>query len=283
MILLSLDRLRLHFRAVDSVRFPPALAGNTLRGAFGTILLRQAGPEEHQRVFAPRSLTGPSGLRDRPRPFVLRASHLDGRTIEPGAKFSFEVHLFDPSLGQVFETVFQELAREGVGKGRGRAELISGEKEHIELPASLQIPENVTHIAVRFVTPTELKGRRGLVDRPEFPELFSRLRDRVSALNTLYGVEKFETNFCRHFRELGERAALIRMTDCNVERVTLVRRSTRTGQKHPLGGFTGEARYEGELTEFLPYLQAGEWTGVGRQTTWGKGTIEVSVPPPPLY
>jgi len=43
------------------------------------------------------------------------------------------------------------------------------------------------------------------------------------------------------------------------------------GQRHPLGGFVGEAEYEGELAEFLPYLRLGKWVGVGRQTVWGRG------------
>ena len=33
--------------------------------------------------------------------------------------------------------------------------------------------------------------------------------------------------------------------------------------------------YEGELGEFVPFLRAAEWTGVGRQTSWGKGAITV--------
>jgi CRISPR/Cas system endoribonuclease Cas6 (RAMP superfamily) len=33
--------------------------------------------------------------------------------------------------------------------------------------------------------------------------------------------------------------------------------------------------YAGELTEFLPWLRAGEYSGVGRQTSWGKGEIRV--------
>ena len=40
-----------------------------------------------------------------------------------------------------------------------------------------------------------------------------------------------------------------------------------------LGGFVGEAEYEGDLTEFVPYLRAAHWTGVGRQTAWGKGAL----------
>jgi hypothetical protein len=54
------------------------------------------------------------------------------------------------------------------------------------------------------------------------------------------------------------------------------RRSGRTGQIHPLGGFVGEAEYEGDLTEFVPYLRAAHWTGVGRQTAWGKGALLIT-------
>ena len=51
--------------------------------------------------------------------------------------------------------------------------------------------------------------------------------------------------------------------------------SQRTGETHGLGGFAGVAKYEGNLTEFLPWLQAAQWTGVGRLTPWGNGYIQV--------
>ena len=60
-----------------------------------------------------------------------------------------------------------------------------------------------------------------------------------------------------------------------IERVEVARRSSRTGQVHPIGGFVGEAEYVGELGEFVPYLKAGKWVGVGRQTVWGKGEISI--------
>jgi CRISPR-associated endoribonuclease Cas6 len=67
------------------------------------------------------------------------------------------------------------------------------------------------------------------------------------------------------------------MTRCEIQHVAVERRSSRTGQTHPIGGFTGFAEYEGELSEFVPYLQAAKWTGVGRQTVWGKGELEIEV------
>jgi CRISPR/Cas system endoribonuclease Cas6 (RAMP superfamily) len=57
------------------------------------------------------------------------------------------------------------------------------------------------------------------------------------------------------------------------------RRSSRTGQTHSLSGFVGTATYEGPFGIFLPLLEIGRWTGVGRQTVWGKGEIQVARPP----
>ena len=74
---------------------------------------------------------------------------------------------------------------------------------------------------------------------------------------------------------MGERAAAVRMVRCEVQRTEVERLSSRTGQRHSLGGFVGEAEYEGELGEFVGYLRLGKWVGVGRQTVWGKGEVEV--------
>jgi hypothetical protein len=129
----------------------------------------------------------------------------------------------------------------------------------------------VESVTIRFETPTELKSAGGLAERPEFPILFGRLRDRISTLRALYGAGALDIDF----KGLGERAALVelRRSDLAWERVK--RKSGRTGQVHPIGGFTGEAEYAGPLAEFLPWLRAARWVGVGRQTVWGKGDIRV--------
>jgi hypothetical protein len=127
----------------------------------------------------------------------------------------------------------------------------------------------VNYTVVRFVTPTELKGAGQVAERPEFAILFARLRDRISALRALYGAGPLQIAF----REMGERAATVRLRRLEIEWEKVERRSGRTGQTHPIGGFTGEAEYEGDMAEFLPWLRAGRWSGVGRQTVWGKGDI----------
>jgi hypothetical protein len=131
---------------------------------------------------------------------------------------------------------------------------------------SLCAPDRqIDRLRVRFLTPTELKG----TERPEFGVLLARIRDRISTLRELYG----EGPLAIDFKALGERASLVSMTRCELAQVAVERVSRGTGQRHSLGGVTGLAEYEGELAEFLPYLEIARWTGVGRQTVWGKGEI----------
>lgn len=296
-------RLRFHLKAVDPLWFPADGAANTVRGAFGHALRQvtcRCGPDRHTkdcvyaRIFEPRGMArqGPSGFAEWPRPFVLRTRPLDGQVFFPRKPFSFDVHLFDlrnPELPS-FVKAFALIARQGMGPLRRRAKLTSVEQldadgrvlgqvwdgkkcANLFEPASVPLTGNgaAPSLSIRFLTPTELKCDGGLAARPDFPVLFARVRDRISILRTLYGPGPLEIDF----RALGERAASIEMPRCQVEATHVRRRSSRTGQVHPLGGFTGEAEYRGRLGEFLPYLQAARWTGVGRQTVWGKGEIAI--------
>jgi CRISPR-associated endoribonuclease Cas6 len=235
-------------------------------------------------MFEPTAIAGgPSGLSDWPRPFVFRATHLDGCTIPAGASFYFDLNLFDmsrPAIAHLVEA-FAELGREGLGPGRGRAELVDVAHRGQALqdnPEPLVLPldpqgERVGRVLVRFLTPTELKSGQQNAVRPEFGILLSRIRDRLSTLRELYDDGPLAIDF----RGFAERAARVRMTRCDLAQVEVARRSSRTAQVHSIGGFVGEAEYEGDLAEFIPYLHVARWTGVGRQTVWGKGEIQVQI------
>lgn len=262
---LELYPLRVSFVAREAIEFPRGKAGNTLRGALGTVLR----PVEYARRRRP------SGLSDPPPPFVLRASHLDGQRIHAGEEFYFDLNLFDLSALAMVVHAFRGLTT--LGAHRGRVELsrvassVDGGEQLSPVSLDLESTREVNQLRVRFVTPTELKSEQQIVSRPEFGVLAARIRDRISTLRELYGPGPLEIDF----RGFGERAAEVRMTRCEMEHIEVERRSSRTCQKHSIGGFVGKAEYEGDLTEFAPYLRAAEWTGVGRQTVWGKGQIAV--------
>ena len=302
--------LRFAFVAQEPINFPAGRSSNILRGAFGVLFRRLVcrpeciGPRfcpaaadcPYARLFEPSALgPGPSGLKNRPRPFVFRASHLDGCTLRPGESFHFDLNLFDlhyPAAPH-FIRAFSQLAQEGLGARRRRVSLVSVTKRRLngqparELMAEVDAGESlvmepeaisllpqeadVARVTVRFVTPTELKSGHMREERPEFAILAARIRDRISMLSTFYGDGPLEIDF----RAFGDRAAAVRLTRCDLTHVAVERRSSRTGQVHPLGGFVGEAEYEGPLTEFIPFLRVAAFTGVGRQTVWGKGQIEL--------
>jgi hypothetical protein len=256
--------LRFHFIAAAPIQFPDRMAANLVRGSLGKTWMRIA-PDAYARWFSPESTTGPSGLRDSPRPFVFRASHLDGANLAAGQPFHFGINLFETRehIYDLFARAFEERF--------GPMETIEG-TELLRLPIA-PATEAVPRVRVRFVTATELKAAGHTGTRPEFGPLFARIRDRVSTLRALYGSGPLNIDF----RMAAERANCVRMTRCEIERVDaaepITRLSRRTGQRHSLGGFTGEAEYEGDLAEFIPYLEIARWTGVGRQTVWGKGEI----------
>jgi hypothetical protein len=276
-------RFRFRFRAVGGVCFPAGRTGNLVRGAFGAALRATAPPEWYRRLFEPgkRIAASPSGLADWPRPFVFRTAHLQGTAVPPGGAFSFDMHVFDLSAPVLpcLREALAHMGAEGIGPGRGRAALeavevldLSGTPGEGPCRLGLNPGPPARRVSLRFVTPTELKASGEPAGRPRFPVLFARLRDRISTLRALYGAGPLEIDF----RGLGERAEHIRLCREDLSYERRERRSGRTGQVHPLGGFTGSAEYERELGDFLPWLRAARWVGVGRQTVWGNGEVWVT-------
>jgi hypothetical protein len=274
---LQVRPLRFEFQARDAISFPRGKAANIFRGAFGDIFRRVAENSAYAKMFEPRALpaeSSPSGFKDRPRPFVLRAAPLDGRRFEPGEHFTLEVNVFDPEVPALdyFTRSFEQLREEGLGPGRPRVDLIAAHELRGVTADLTPRSESVSKITVAFLTPTELKSDGVTLRDAPFDVLFRRTRDRVSGLASLYQNASDTVDF----RGLGERASSVRTTAAQFDQHDYERRSSRTGQTHSLGGFTGQAEYEGDLTEFLPWLEAAWWTGVGRLTVWGNGLIRTT-------
>src|SRR5205807_9669548 len=106
----ELFAFRLSFRALESLYFPPGKAGNVIRGALGCtfskFVCQPACPGArtcdrrftcaYARLFEPTARTeGPSGFADWPRPFVIQAAHLVGRSIAPRESFHFDFFVFE--------------------------------------------------------------------------------------------------------------------------------------------------------------------------------------------
>jgi len=215
-------------------------SANGYRGQLGNLLYHRDRPL-YDEFFSPSADTGPSGLHDRPRPFVLR----------PRAIHVFSLPLV-PRL----------------------AALLGATPQSITWPLD---PLPARRLRIEFLTPTELKHAGETLRTPHFPALAARARDRVLSLLSFY---QNEPTSHIDFAALTAQAETVTETAREIH-VTPgeTRRSARNRNVHSLGGFTGWAEYAGPLDAIAPYLVAAQWTGVGRQTVWGKGEIRVTVLP----
>lgn len=271
------------------MRLPALLSANLFRGALGSLLresvchprcndVRECPRRAdcpYAQIFRPSSPENPGGFIDAPRPFILRTRHLDGKFLSAGDDFHVDIHLFTEAHQIVdhFRAILAQFETVGFGPSRSRAILKSVEQQptpHLPLGA---VQPGIASLQVQFLTPTELKYRASVVREPHFSALWNNACDRLSVLSALYGQRLLLLDF----RKLREAAQHVRLVHHELNHLTKFRRSTRTGQLHPLGGFIGTAHYEGTLSPFLPYLHAAQWTGVGRHTVWGKGEIAVSL------
>ena len=268
----------MNFRVKQPVWFAPWKAGNFFRGRLGIGARRICCPQScpgpascpdaagchYARLFEPQpAISGPSGFTNPPRPFVLRAEALNERSFQPGDHFSLRLHLFGAmEAANLIEASFGTIEQ---------LELLSVDTTNVDIPLT---PSPCSSLQITFLTPMEIKWKDGVIRRPEFPALICRLRDRIASIAALHGSGPLNWDF----KQIAECAESIRMTHCDVREVDAGRRSSRTGQTHGLGGFIGQASYEGALDQFLPMLQVAEWIGIGRHTSWGNGAIRLSTP-----
>ena len=292
--------LEFDYLARDPVHLAEGKATNIVRGALGLALRRQAcaadctdsrscphrKPCLYQQLF--EGETGgkrPSGYQEPPRPFVLRSPDWLERTVAPGEHLVTSLHLFDrrPEIVQALLTAYGQLGETGLGPGRGRLSLSEIRQPEGVLWKSGPMPAPTvmtldlspdagapTRVKAQFVTPTEIKVRGELASDAAFVNVFARIHERLRFLLTHY---------CGCDAATGadgtlDAARKIVTVHEDLRSLGVTRYSTRTGQTHPLAGFVGEAVYEGDFTLLWQWLKASEWTGVGRQTVWGKGAVE---------
>jgi hypothetical protein len=267
-------------------------------------------PCPYKAIFEPSPPPGAESLsknQDIPRPFVFRAPLNTQTRFEPGCPFVFELVLIGSALDFLpyFVLSFRELAAKGLGLNRARC--ILDRVEQVNAPSDRPGPQDrpteviytsedqlfraakiataddwinrlqnassgeddgaTQRLTIRFLTPTLLRADGQVIHRPEFHHVFKRLRDRINALSTFFGGGPLNADFA----ELGRRAEKVRTISTDVRWSERSRTSSKTGQRHELSGFVGEATYQGQLTEFLPWLILGEFVHVGKHTAWGMG------------
>jgi hypothetical protein len=269
--------------------------------------LRSACP--FPRVFAPFIPEGRPEilrLRDPPRPFVLTDPQPDAATLAPGGPIALGLTVVGTAVVDLpyFVVALRRLGDEGLGRTRVRfrveavrcldADAMPGASVYAvgaDVVRPSRAPLRARDLArpgdgaarrvrVRFITPTDVRGAAAPEAEatpgagPSFGVLVRRARDRAGALATFFGDGPLGADP----RALAAQADGVRTASSELGRVDLARRSSRTGQRHALGGIVGAAVYEGEgVAAAMPWLRLAEVIGVGKHATFGQGRIAVEV------
>ena len=255
----------------------------------------------YSTIFSPvkQSGTGPKRQQTPPRGFVIKPPLSRKTRYEPGEVIVFDF-LLAGRLSNCLAYVivpFKELGQWGIGMGRGKFSLaaidaitadvtaapVFREAEGVVRNASLMINANDLvrlyplpangRVTLSFLTPTHIrfnptgkKGKSRPVRDPEFFHIACRLRDRISALCREYGSEPLEMDF----KGFGERAKEIKTVESNLRWVE-ENRVSRTRHRHDLSGFVGDITFEGDFSEFWPFLVLGQFVHVGDNAVFGRG------------
>ena len=291
---------------VKSLTVLPPYKGGIFRGAFGATFRRIVCP--HQRgncktcllrekclyvaLFepsAPADFPDAAKYSHAPPPYVLNPPLTNRQAFHPGDGLDFELVLVGPALDAMpyFVYTFTEMGRQGIGRERGRYELVSVEliraRETIPIydgktqtlqafpPDStprLQAKDDKTRaVTLEFLTPLRIKEKGKLVTHIDFPLFFDRLVQRLHLLTAFYGTP-FNT---QDFEFLKDKAKDIRVNAHDLYWYDWGRYSSRQKDYMKLGGLRGRITFEGDLGAFMPLLRMGERVNVGQGTSFGLG------------
>jgi hypothetical protein len=144
------------------------------------------------------------------------------------------------------------------------------------------------HLTLQFVSPTRLVKNKQLLRRPDFLTFTQRLAERFEQLLCLYEQQNY-TSTPLQIAESGERniggrewyvhisqqAQEIQLIRDETRWVDVTSYSARQRQSIGIGGFIGQATFQGNITSLRKLLAWGEVIGVGKSVTKGDGRYQI--------
>lgn len=301
-----LNRYRFNLRAIDEIVLPE-YKGFALRGVFGNALrgivcaLKRSDCAGcllrtscvYAYIFETTAADSNPDARkfsDHPRPYLINPPLSHKRCFVGGEGLAFEVVLFGRVNDYLpyFIYAFEEIGKAGLNKGMGHFTLESVEVldvleqpdviyrngklippvGSIDATALASMPVIGDAVSVRFLTPARFEVKGKLVDGPPpFRLLTEMLFRRTMLLDCLHCGGKYADIPDYFLREADE----VRIEHASVRWRELQRYSSRQKTKLLQGGIVGEITYVGDLAQFIPLLQLGQFTNVGKSTVFGLG------------
>lgn len=304
----AFSSLMVRLRTVEKVYLSPNGAV-TFRGAFGKAFrnIECRMPQldcrecflQSQCLFYRYCMRSNPGGKHPVKPYIFEAPDGGPGVVEPGKAVSFIITLVGEAVEklELFLAIFEEMGRCGLGKIRGRCYLdeVYSISDDDYTPVYLKssghkilnspvkrswsefcepLDRDIERIRVQFLTPARIQNQGRLVDELPFHVLAIRLINRILDIDMEYcgGGLNFPV---QDLVKKAEKEVYVRTQ--NIRWYDWSRYSLHQNTKMKLGGIVGEIEYQGNITLFIPFLLLGEYIHVGKQSTFGNGTIKVDV------
>jgi len=305
-------------KAVDTIHLP-YYKGSTFRGGFGSTFKKVAccthkkdcsdcllkDKCSYSYIFETPPPSDTKLMRKypyAPHPFIIEPPMEDKREYKPESLLNFNLILIGKAIDYLpyFVYTFDELGKVGVGRGRGKYELVEVKgfeslnpvKEKVIYSNKDKLLKNVdaniywndiveidssqlsnlNSISLSFLTPTRIKYKERLVKELQFHTLIRSLLRRISLLSYFHCSEELDINF----KEIIEESEKVKVKESSLRWEDWERYSSRQDTRMKLGGFKGSITFEGNLSQFLPYIFLGEYIHTGKNTAFGLGKYEIS-------
>ncbi|HEX16511.1 MAG TPA: CRISPR system precrRNA processing endoribonuclease RAMP protein Cas6 [Deltaproteobacteria bacterium] len=299
----SILPLSLTLKAVTAIKLP-AYKGSTFRGAFGAAfkratcvskakscsecILKERCPYSY--VFeTPVPITSDRMRKYpyAPHPFVLVPPLEDRRNYSPGEQFEVFLTLICRGIDYLpyFLFAFGEMGKKGIGRGRGKFELVEARTtagEAVYMDGTVRSPASVrwgdiidgpppAELTLKFLTPLRVRYRERLCSDLEFHVLIRSLLRRISLLSFFHCGQELKADF----RGFITQAQNVRTVRNHLVWHDWLRYSHRQRAKLKFGGLMGEITFKGDFRPFWPFLRLGEWIHAGKGTSFGLGRYEI--------
>lgn len=228
-----------------------------------------------------------------PHPFIIEPPLDKSKTCDPGKVLNFSLILIGKAIDYLpyFIYTFDELGKSGIGKGRGKFKMLdiksdnqttvySAESKtitntdytYINIPFAFEPASMSDDLTIRFITPLRIKYNRDLVVKPEFHIL---IRNLMRRLGLLYYFHCGNESPAWDHKAIISHSEIIEIKSSSLFWHDWERYSHRQDARMKLGGLIGETTYHGNISPFIPFLQAGEILHIGKNTSFGLGKYEI--------
>lgn len=277
--------LQAYYRARDYVAVP-AFLGGTIHGALGHAL--ESLRASHILMAPEPPSEAPGFVRAGPPPPVVTIPPpiAAPRELAPGESLEFGLLAIAPDAARIgaLLAALEAMGRRGLGRGRGRLELIRVGDSHdrtvwrdgnvVSEPAP---DEDLTARGtgpwtLRTRTPLHLVREGKLVTSPTASDVARAAARRLVSLAWTYG------GFATMDLRVCDRATsehLIAASDCDWQVVRGERWSERQGRHHPMEGVLGSMHLGAGFEPYLPWLERSLRFGLGKGAGLGLGRLEL--------